>query len=152
MAHVSFLFPELSLTGYDRHLTSADAITATDPRLQQLQKLADGRHLLVIAGAPVVSVRGLDIGALCFLPGLGLVTYLKRYLHEGEEVAFVEAMRCASAVRLYASRSARTSHTRSTHARRQLVGPTFMRRAALLRRMDMGPTRSCWQVMRASIE
>jgi len=83
------LFPELSLTGYDRQLTPADAITTTDPRLQPLQELADGRDLLVIAGAPVVSVRGLHIGALCFLPGLGLVTYLKRYLHEGEEVAFV---------------------------------------------------------------
>jgi predicted amidohydrolase len=83
------LFPELSLTGYDRHLTLTDAVTTTDPRLQPLQALADGRDLVIIAGAPVVSERGLHIGAFCFLPGLGLVTYLKQHLHEGEETAFV---------------------------------------------------------------
>src|SRR5437764_69082 len=60
------LFPELSLTGYDRRLTPADALMTTDPRLQPLQALADEREILVIAGAPIVSEGGLGVaGRLC---------------------------------------------------------------------------------------
>lgn len=81
------IFPELSLTGYDRGLTPDDALTPADPRLQPLQALADKHDMLIIAGAPILSSAGLHIGALNFLPG-GVKTYLKQYLHEGEEIAF----------------------------------------------------------------
>jgi predicted amidohydrolase len=44
----------------------------------------------IIAGVPLESSGGgLLIGALCFVPHRGVVTYSKRFLHEGEEVAFV---------------------------------------------------------------
>lgn len=82
------LFPELSLTGYDRGLTPADALTPADPRLRPLQALADARAIVIVVGAPVVSTAGLHIGALCFAPGRAPATYLKRHLHDGEEVAF----------------------------------------------------------------
>jgi predicted amidohydrolase len=84
------VFPELSLTGYDRGLTRADAVAPDDSRLAPLQRVADDLGMLIIAGAPLVSTSGeLLIGALCFSPNRGVVTYSKRFLHEGEEVAFV---------------------------------------------------------------
>lgn len=83
------LFPELSLTGYSRRLARSDAIAASDPRVSALQGLADSRDLLIIAGAPVESAAGLHIGALCFVPRRGTMIYTKRFLHEGEEIAFV---------------------------------------------------------------
>ena len=82
------LFPELSVTGYSRRLARSDAIAASDPRLHALQRLADARDTLIIAGAPVESSAGLHIGALCFVPQRGTATYTKRFLHQGEEIAF----------------------------------------------------------------
>jgi predicted amidohydrolase len=82
------LFPELSLTGYDRDITLADALAPAHLRLRPLQALADARAIVIIAGAPVLSPAGLHIGALCFAPGRTPTTYLKRHLHAGEEVAF----------------------------------------------------------------
>ncbi|MEI7768514.1 MAG: carbon-nitrogen hydrolase family protein [Chloroflexales bacterium] len=97
------LFPELSLTGYDRRLTPADALPPADPRLQPLQALADAREVVIIAGAPIPSPSGLHIGALCFAPHRAVTTYLKRYLHAGEEVTFTagsggDALRVAGQV------------------------------------------------------
>jgi predicted amidohydrolase len=83
------LFPELSLTGYDRGLTRADAVSTSDPRLRPLRELADASDLRIIVGAPVASTTGLQIGALSFLPGAGVASYTKQHLHAGEEVAFV---------------------------------------------------------------
>jgi predicted amidohydrolase len=82
------VFPELSLTGYDRRLTPHDALTPTDPRLHPLQAIADAHELTIVVGAPVASARGLHIGALSILPGRPAQTYLKQYLHQGEEVTF----------------------------------------------------------------
>jgi predicted amidohydrolase len=83
------VFPELSLSGYDRGLTRAHALSASDPRLTPLQQAADLGGVALIAGAPVQSPEGLLIGALCYAPGRAPITYSKRFLHEGEEIAFV---------------------------------------------------------------
>jgi predicted amidohydrolase len=83
------VFPELSLTGYDRGLTAADALTGAEPALQPLRDLAGAGDIVVVAGAPVLSAAGLHIGALCFLPPGGVTTHLKTHLHPGEEAAFV---------------------------------------------------------------
>ena len=83
------LFPELSLTGYDLGLRGEEAVSATDPRLAELRALADAHSAVVVAGAPVVSTRGLHIGAICLLPAGRVQVYTKQCLHEGEEVAFV---------------------------------------------------------------
>lgn len=83
------VFPELSLTGYDRGLTRADAISPDDPRLGPLREVADSAGISIVAGAPLYSGRGLHIGAFCFLPHREPIMYTKQYLHEGEETAFV---------------------------------------------------------------
>ena len=83
------VFPELSLTGYHRDLTLGDAVDASDKRLLPLQAVADAHDIVVVAGAPIASSRGLHIGSLSFAPKTGVTTYLKRFLGEGEEVAFV---------------------------------------------------------------
>ena len=83
------VFPELSLTGYHRDLTLGDAVDASDKRLLPLQAVADAHDIVVVAGAPIASSRGLHIGSLSFAPKTGVTTYLKRFLGEGGEVAFV---------------------------------------------------------------
>ena len=83
------VFPELSLTGYDRRLTAADAVSPDDRRLAPLRGVADRRAVHVVVGAPLVSARGFHIGALCLAPHRAAAVYTKRYLHEGEQVAFV---------------------------------------------------------------
>lgn len=82
------VFPELSLTGYSLALTRADALAPEDPRLQMLQQVADANDIVIVAGAPIESADGLHIGALCFSPRRCVVTYSKRFLHEGEEQTF----------------------------------------------------------------
>ena len=62
------LFPELSLTGYDRRLTAADALQGAEPALRPLRELADAHAIAIVVGAPVVSPAGLHIGALSFPP------------------------------------------------------------------------------------
>lgn len=86
------IFPELSLTGYDRRLAAADAVAPTDPRLQPLQRLADRHDVTLVVGAPLISPRGLEIGALCFSARQSTRTYSKRFLHDGEEAAFVPGL------------------------------------------------------------
>lgn len=83
------LFPELSLTGYDRSLTAADALDGSDRRFAAMREQADRHDMLIVAGAPIASARGLHIGCLVFGPGGGVGRHLKTYLHEGEEVSFV---------------------------------------------------------------
>lgn len=82
------VFPELSLTGYSRSLTRADAIAPTDVRLQPLQALADCQKIIIITGAPLASPTGLQIGTLSIMPHCGVQSYSKQYLHAGEELAF----------------------------------------------------------------
>jgi predicted amidohydrolase len=82
------LFPELSLTGYYRDFTRADAVDPQDPRLAALREIARAHALAIVTGAPVASPRGLHIGAICFLPDGTTYVHLKQHLHEGEEVCF----------------------------------------------------------------
>jgi predicted amidohydrolase len=84
------VFPELSLTGYDRRLTRADALAPAD--LDPLQLVSNRHDITLVVGAPLESERGLEIGALCFVPNRPPLTYSKRFLHEGEEVAFVPGL------------------------------------------------------------
>jgi predicted amidohydrolase len=86
-AHLA-VFPELSLTGYDRSLTPSDAICANDPRMDPVRRITNAEGIAIIAGAPVLSPDGLCIAALCFIPNREPLVHTKRHLHEGEEVAF----------------------------------------------------------------
>lgn len=82
------LFPELSLTGYERGLTPADAVVTSDARLQPLRNLARARAIVVVAGAPFAAPNGLHIAAVAFAPDGTIGTYVKQHLHAGEEATF----------------------------------------------------------------
>ena len=82
------LFPELSLTGYERGLTLSDALDPRDERLQPLHRLATEHAITVVPGAPVASDGNLLIGAFAFHPDGSLSVYEKQYLHAGEERVF----------------------------------------------------------------
>jgi predicted amidohydrolase len=82
------IFPELSLTGYRRSLTRADAIAVADPGLEPLAHAATMSAITIVAGAPLDSPKGLLIGSLAFRPTGETATYSKHHLHPGEELAF----------------------------------------------------------------
>lgn len=96
MAHVArdygaefILFPELSLTGYTRCLTSKDAIASDDPVLRPLAETSQTRGIVITVGAPMSSSGGLLICCHSFFPDGRMATHTKQHLHDGEEVTFV---------------------------------------------------------------
>lgn len=82
------VFPELSLTGYSRALTPAEAFASDDSRLDPLRATARQLGITIVAGAPVTSPRGLHIGAIIVGLDGACAIYEKEHLHSGEEVAF----------------------------------------------------------------
>lgn len=87
---VGFLvFPELSLTGYERALARQLAIEPSDGRLLPLQELARDSGMMTVVGAPI-RLSGRDevlIGALV-LGGAEIALYSKQHLHPGEDEVF----------------------------------------------------------------
>jgi predicted amidohydrolase len=83
------LFPELSLTGYSRTLTLADAIDPRTTALDPLREISRARDITIAVGAPLEGSSGLLIGNLSFCPDGSVRTHTKQHLHEGEEMAFV---------------------------------------------------------------
>ena len=83
------IFPELSLTGYERENAERLSFTPDDPRLKDLQELAVKYQMIVIAGAPIKLATGLHIGAFIISPDHTISFYTKQFLHDGEEVSFV---------------------------------------------------------------
>ncbi len=82
------VFPELSLTGYERELARDLIIAPEDKRLRLLHELSRRYDITIIAGAPVES--GLEkphIGALIISPDRSFI-YAKKHLHGGEEDFF----------------------------------------------------------------
>ncbi len=84
------LFPELSLTGYERTLATGLAITPDAPVLAPLRELARELKLVTVVGMPIrLGAEGpVLIGALTFGADGSLQVYSKQHLHDGEEVAF----------------------------------------------------------------
>ena len=81
------VFPELSLTGYERELANQLAITIDDHCLAPLKTLAKELTITIVAGAPILRPEGKPyIGALIIGPDT-LTTYRKQHLH-GDEVLF----------------------------------------------------------------
>lgn len=84
------LFPELSLTGYERAQAGELAIDPEDARLQPLRDLARDSGMTTVIGAPV-RLPGSDevlIAALVFGVDGAIGVYTKQYLHAGEELVF----------------------------------------------------------------
>ncbi|GGM05876.1 carbon-nitrogen hydrolase family protein [Pseudomonas asuensis] len=86
---VDFLvFPELSLTGYEREAAGRNAFSPSDPRLLPLREAAVRAGISVLAGMPLESSGKPFIAALVLSPGRDDLLYTKQYLHEGEELVF----------------------------------------------------------------
>ncbi|MGW8461231.1 carbon-nitrogen hydrolase family protein [Pseudomonas sp. CLCA07] len=84
------VFPELSLTGYERGLAAKLAIA---PDAEVLQPLRDFARVVGVTSVVGMPIRLSDespvlIGALVFGADGSLGVYSKQHLHPGEEVAF----------------------------------------------------------------
>jgi predicted amidohydrolase len=82
------VFPELSITGYERENASRLAFTKNDIRLNHLKKLATEFNITIIAGAPIQIESNLFLGEFCIAPNDAVSIYTKQFLHTGEEVFY----------------------------------------------------------------
>lgn len=83
------LFPEMSLTGYERELASEMSFSVNDVRLAAFKEKAVKHTMIIVVGAPIRIETELFIGSFVFTPDGSSVVYTKQYLHEGEEKFFV---------------------------------------------------------------
>lgn len=82
------VFPELSLTGYQRESAMQLAFIEKDPRLDKLKALAVDKNIIIVAGAPIQIATKLHIGTFILQPDNTSSIYTKQFLHQGEEVFF----------------------------------------------------------------
>lgn len=82
------VFPEMSITGYERENSKDLAFTTTDSRLDKLRQLSIDKKMVVIAGAPILINYDLHIGAFVLKPDFSISIYTKQFLHNGEEEFF----------------------------------------------------------------
>lgn len=83
------VFPEMSITGYERESASELCFSKNDPRLDRLRDLGNKRGIIILAGAPILLESGLHIGMFILEPGETERIYTKQYLHDGEEIFFI---------------------------------------------------------------
>lgn len=84
------VFPELSLTGYERGLAAQLALAPEDVVLQPLRDFAQEVGVTTVVGMPIrlSDAAPVLIGALVLGADGSLGVYSKQHLHAGEEVAF----------------------------------------------------------------
>lgn len=83
------LFPELSISGYERENAESVQFSSNDSRLDGLrQQLAINRKIVIVAGVPLRDESQLYISAFVFHHDGREQIYTKQYLHEGEEIYF----------------------------------------------------------------
>lgn len=84
------VFPELSLSGYERGLAAQLAIAPDAALLQPLRDLAQEVGVTAVVGMPIrlSDDSPVLIGALVLAADGSLAVYSKQHLHPGEEVAF----------------------------------------------------------------
>jgi predicted amidohydrolase len=82
------VFPEMSLTGYERELAEGLSFSEDDQRLNVFKHRSALHQMLIIVGAPVKINAKLYIGAFIFSPDGSTAVYTKRFLHTGEEQFF----------------------------------------------------------------
>ena len=82
------VFPEMSITGYEREKAKDLAFTECDSRLDSLRQLSVETKMILIVGAPIQINEKLYIGAFILKPDNSISIYTKQYLHSGEEVFF----------------------------------------------------------------
>jgi len=82
------VFPEMSLTGYERELAGAQSFTKDDPRLECLKKASSDYGIVIVAGGPLLQEERLYIASWIFVPSKDTQIYTKKFLHPGEEMYF----------------------------------------------------------------
>jgi predicted amidohydrolase len=82
------VFPEMSLTGYEREKAKDLAFEPDDIRLAIFRKKAILYQLTIIVGAPIEIQSELYIGAFIIQPDGSVAVYTKQFLHDGEEQFF----------------------------------------------------------------
>nr|WP_314896105.1 carbon-nitrogen hydrolase family protein [uncultured Flavobacterium sp.] len=82
------VFPELSITGYERENAEQLAFSPNDSRLNHLKKLAVENQIIIIAGAPIKIDSELFIGEFIISPDNSVSIYTKQFLHTDEEVYY----------------------------------------------------------------
>lgn len=82
------VFPEMSITGYEREHAQKLAFEKEDIRLNPLKKLAAENNIVIIAGAPIQIGSELFIGEFVISPDNSVSVYTKQFLHEGEDEFF----------------------------------------------------------------
>ena len=82
------VFPEMSLTGYQRVSAKKMAFEEQDERLGELRGLSISKNIILVAGAPIEINGQLHIGAFILSPDGSEAVYTKQFLHEGEELFF----------------------------------------------------------------
>ncbi|MDR6846013.1 carbon-nitrogen hydrolase family protein [Flavobacterium granuli] len=82
------VFPELSITGYEREDAAQLSFSENDSRLDYLKKLATENNITIIAGAPICIESNLFLGEFCIAPNDSISIYTKQFLHTGEDVYY----------------------------------------------------------------
>jgi predicted amidohydrolase len=82
------VFPEMSLTGYQREDAAQLAFIENDARLNKLKALAVDKNIIIVAGAPIQIEAQLHIGTFVLHPDNNTSIYTKQFLHQGEELFF----------------------------------------------------------------
>ncbi len=82
------VFPEMSLTGYEKERAGEFSFTENDSRLDILKEVSTKRNIIIIAGAPIKKDAQLYIGSFILFPDTSVSIYTKQFLHIGEELYF----------------------------------------------------------------
>ncbi|WP_268847226.1 carbon-nitrogen hydrolase family protein [Flavobacterium aestivum] len=82
------VFPELSITGYEKEDAARLAFDENDTRLNHFKKLATENNITIIAGAPIRIQSDLFLGEFCIAPNDSVSIYTKQFLHTGEDMYY----------------------------------------------------------------
>ena len=85
------LFPEMSLTSYERKKAHKLTFSENDSRLIELRKISKKENITIIAGAPISIQENTYIGCFVISPNNGINIYTKQHLHGEENDYFVSS-------------------------------------------------------------
>ena len=94
------VFPEMSITGYERENALGMAFTEDDLRLEELRQLSAKKQMILVVGAPILINDDLYIGTFIIKPDYSISIYTKQYLHLGEEAFFKSSFDYNPTIRL----------------------------------------------------
>ncbi|HMG15333.1 MAG TPA: carbon-nitrogen hydrolase family protein [Saprospiraceae bacterium] len=82
------VFPEMSISGYERVEAHKYAFLENDSRLDKMRAFASNKKIIIIAGAPIKIESDLFIGEFILFPDDKESIYTKQFLHTGEDQYF----------------------------------------------------------------